>query len=413
MTHPKKKDTSIVEILQAGSVHGNDPIKGLLRHTIQQVLEEELSVFLNAEPYDRTDARRGYRNGYKPRILKTRVGTLELMVPKDREGRFQTELFEKYQRNEKALVLAIAEMYVQGVSTRKVKHITEALCGLEISKSQVSVLAKGLDREIDKWRRRPLTKQYPYLVVDARYERIRRDGSIIPQGVLIVVGIDGEGYREVLGTWCADSESEDSWSAVFSDLRERGLHGVRYVVSDDHAGLTNAIARKFQGSIWQRCQVHFTRNVLSKVLKKDRSRIAAYLRDITGASDIETARKRLGEAVEALQLSYPKVAALLDDHGEEMLAVYALPEHHRKRMKSTNMLERFNQELKRRTQVVRIFPNEHSCIRLVSALAMEENETWMERKYLTMETEETLQCLDGGKALIPASVPITDTVLSL
>ena len=413
MAHPKEKDTGILGILQASSVNGDDPIKGLLRHTIQQVLEEELTAFLNAEPYTRTAERRGYRNGYKPRTLNTRVGRLDLMVPKDREGRFQTELFEKYQRNEKALVLAIIEMYVQGVSTRKVKKITEELCGLDISKSQVSELSKGLDEEVQKWRMRPLTKQYPYLVVDARYERIRRDGSIIPQGVLIVVGIDTEGYREVLGVWCADSESEESWSAVFRELKERGLHGVSYVVSDNHTGLTRAIACQFQGAIWQRCQVHFIRNVLSKVPKKDRGRILKHLRDITGASDIETARKRLDEAVEFLHVSHSKAATLIDDHGEEMLAVYALPEVHRKRMRTTNMLERFNEEIKRRTRVVRIFPNEQSCIRLVSALAMEENENWMERKYLNMETEENLQCLAGGNALIPASLPINDAVLSL
>ena len=207
MTHLKKEDTGMLGILQASSDNGRDPLKALLRHTIQQVLEEELTSFLNAEPYIRTEERRGYRNGYKPRTLKTRVGRLELMVPKDREGRFQTELFARYQRNEKALVLAIIEMYIQGVSTRKVKKITEELCGLEISKSQVSTMAKGLDEDVQKWRTRPLTKRYPYLVVDARYERIRRDGSVIPQGVLIVVGIDNEGYREVLGVWCADSES--------------------------------------------------------------------------------------------------------------------------------------------------------------------------------------------------------------
>jgi len=253
---------------------------------------------------------------------------------------------------------------------------------------------------------RSLTKRYPYLVVDARYERIRRDGSIIPQGVLIVVGIDAEGYREVLGIWCADSESEASWSAVFRELKERGLHGVSYVVSDDHTGLTKAIAHQFQGAVWQRCQVHFIRNVLSKVPKKDRGRILVHLRDITGASSLETARERMREAVDALQKSYPQAA-------EEMLAVYALPEHHRKRMRTTNMLERFNEEILRRTRVVRIFPNEQSCIRLVSALAMEENENWMERKYLNMETEGNLQYFEGGNCLIPSSVPITDTVLSL
>jgi putative transposase len=413
MAHLKKEDTGILGILQASSGNGDDPLKALLRHTIQQVLEEELTAFLKAEPYTRTEERRGYRNGYKPRTLKTRVGRLELMVPKDRESRFQTELFEKYQRNEKALVLAIIEMYVQGVSTRKVKKITEELCGLEISKSQVSTLAKGLDKEVQKWRMRPLIKWYPYLVVDARGERIRRDGSIVPQSALIVVGIDNEGYREVLGVWCADSESEASWSTVFRELKERGLHGVSYVVSDDHTGLTKAIACQFQGTIWQRCQVHFIRNVLSKVPKKDRGRILAHLRDITGASSLESARNRLNEAVETLHASHPKAADLLDKHGEEMLAVYALPEHHRKRMRTTNMLERFNEEIKRRTRVIRIFPNEASCVRLVSALAMEENENWMERKYLNMEAEENLQYFTGGSDLIPTPVQINDSVLSL
>ena len=409
MAHLKNEDSRLLKILQASSGNGDDPVKGLLRHTIQQVLEEELTAFLNAEPYTRTEERRGYRNGYKPRTLKTRVGRLELMVPKDREGRFQTELFEKYQRNEKALMLAIEEMYVQGVSTRNVKKITEELCGLEISKSQVSALAKRLDTEVHKWRMRQLTKQYPYLVVDARYEKIRRDGSIIPQGVLVVVGIDAEGYREVLGVWCADSESESSWTAVFRELKERGLHGVSYVVSDDHTGLTNAIARQFQGAVWQRCQVHFIRNVLNTIPKKDRGKVLAHLRE----PSLETARDRLHEAVDVLQKPFPKAARLLDDHGEEILAVYALPEHHRKRMRTTNMLERFNEEIKRRTRVVRIFPNEQSCIRLISALAMEENENWMERKYLNMETKGNLQYIEGGRDLIPGSVPITDTVLSL
>ncbi|MFC1509237.1 IS256 family transposase [Candidatus Omnitrophota bacterium] len=413
MTRHEKEDTTLFSLFQASSGNGSDPLKALLKHTIQQVLEEELTAFLNAEPYTRTEERRGYRNGYKPRTIKTRVGRLDLMVPKDREGRFQTELFEKYQRNEKALVLAIIEMYIQGVSTRKVKKITEELCGLEISKSQVSTLAKGLDKEVHKWRMRPLTKRYPYLMMDARCERVRRDGAIVPQSALIVVGIDNEGYREVLGVWCADSESEVSWSAVFRELKERGLHGVSYVVSDDHTGLTKAIACQFQGVIWQRCQVHFIRNINAMVPKKDRGRITASLREITGAESLDSARKRLHEAVDALTAIHPKVARHLDMHGEEILAVHALPEHHRKRMRTTNMLERFNEEIKRRTRVVRIFPNEHACIRLVSALAMEENENWMERKYLNMEVEENLQYSAGGSALISASVPITDAVLSL
>jgi len=384
MARPKEEDSRLLAVLQGELTKGDDPIKALMRRMLQELLEEEMTSHLNAEPYSRTEERRGYRNGYKPRTLMTRVGRLELMVPKDREGRFQTELFGKYQRSEKALVLAIAEMYVSGVSTRKVKKITEELCGLEISRSQVSSLVKCLEEEIQKWRMRPLVRQYPYLVVDARYEKIRRDGAVIPQGVLIIVGVDEEGFREALGVWCADLESEATWSRVFRELKERGLTGVSYVVSDDHEGLTKAIARYFQGVVWQRCQVHFIRNVLGMVSKKDRGTIAFHLKEITGAQTLESGRKRLHEAVEALECVHPKVAEHLDTYGEEILAVHALPEHHRKRMRSTNMLERLNEEIKRRTRVIRIFPNERSCIRLISALAMETNEEWLGRKYLEM-----------------------------
>jgi len=387
MTHPKK-DIELVEIFQASCAQGDDPLRSLLAYTFQHVLEGEITAFLNAETYERTDKRKGYRNGYKPRTLKTRVGRIELMVPKDREGRFQTELFEKYQRNEKALTLAIMEMYVQGVSTRKVKKITEELCGLDISRSQVSRLAKGLDEEIAVWRNRPLKKEYTYLVVDARYEDIRSGLHVTSQGVLLVVGISEDGYREHLGVWNADSENEQSWSQVFRDLKERGLKGVEYLVSDDHSGLVKAAKRHFQGVVWQRCQTHFIRNVLSLVSKKDRKKIAAYLKEITGSSSLESARKRIRETVDALEAPHPKVAEFLDTYSEEILGVYALPEYHRKRMRSTNMLERYNQEIKRRTRVVRIFPNEKSCIRLVAALAIEINEEWMARQYLKMNQKD-------------------------
>jgi len=387
MTHHEQNKTGMA-ILQGAISEGEDAIRLLLQHTIQRVLEEEITAYLEAGTYERTYKRNGYRNGYKPRTLKTRVGRLELMVPKDREGRFQTELFERYQRNEKALTLAIMEMYIQGVSTRKVKKITEELCGLEISRSQVSHLSKGLDEEIALWRSRHLKKAYPYLVVDARYEHIRSGFHVTSQGILLVVGISKDGYRELLGVWHADSENEQSWTDVFIELKERGLKGVEYVVSDDHSGLVKAVKRQFQGVIWQRCQVHFSRNVASLVAKKDRKEILAYLHEITGSSSIELARKRIRETVDALETSHPKVAEFLDSHGEEILGVYALPDTHRKRMRSTNMLERYNQEIKRRTRVVRIFPNDQSCIRLVAALAIETNEEWMARRYLKMIREE-------------------------
>jgi transposase-like protein len=373
---------------QEASRQGEDGFRRVLEQLVQGILEEEMTAFLGAEPYQRAEGRQGYRNGHKPRQLVTRVGRLELLVPQDREGRFQTELFQRYQRNEKALVLALAEMYVQGVSTRRVKQITEALCGVEVSRSQVSALARGLDEEIALWRKRPLQKAYAYLVVDARYEKVRRGPRVTSAGVLLVVGIDEEGYREILGTWVADSESEATWSEVFAELRQRGLAGVRYVVSDDHQGLRAAIDRYFQGALWQRCQVHFVRNVLARVSQRERVRVVALLRAITQSPTVEEARQRLGEAAEALRVRYPRVAQLLEEQGEEMLTVYQVPPAHRKQLCSTNMLERYQQELRRRTRVVRIFPSEGSCLRLVTALAIETSEEWLVRRYLRMEAEE-------------------------
>jgi transposase-like protein len=231
--------------------------------------------------------------------------------------------------------------------------------------------------------------------------------------VLTVTGIDVDGYREVLGVWCADTESEASWSQVFRELKERGLSDVEYVVSDNHRGLVDAIHRHFQGVVWQRCQVHFIRNVLGMVQKKDRQRVLALLQEITGASCLESARSRLRETIDKLADTHPKVADLLDLHGEEVLAVYTLPEHHQKRMRTTNMLERLNEEFRRRTRVIRVFPNEAACIRIVSALAIEINEEWMTRKYLNMDTEENQQYLKGGSDLIQTPVPINNSVLSL
>ena len=381
----------LLGIWQEATGEGEDGLLKLMQDVVQRVLEEELAVFLQAEPHERTDKRMGYRNGYKPRTLTTRLGRMELMVPKDREGRFQTELFERYQRSEKALMLSLVEMYVHGVSTRKVKAITEALCGLDISKSQVSRLAKGLDEDIHAWRFRKLEKDYPYLVVDARYEKIRINHQVVSQGVLLVVGIGSDGYREILGTWVADSENETSWSEVFKELKERGLTGVRYVVSDDHAGLVKAIGRQFQGILWQRCQVHFLRNIRSMVSKKDRPRIMEMLKEITAAQTYATSRKRMDEAIEGLERSHPGVAQMLDDHGEEILTVYQLPVWQHRGMKSTNMLERYNQELKRRTKVVRIFPNQESCLRLVTALAIEMTEEWLGRRYLIFEDEVSVR----------------------
>jgi transposase-like protein len=376
-----------IEILAGwqGGAGGEDFLRGLVERVVQQVLEAEMTSFLGAGSYERNAERRGWRNGFKPRVLKTRVGKLELLVPKDREGQFQTELFERYQRSEKALVLSMLQMYIEGVSTRKVSAITEALCGLEVSRSQVSALSERLDGELAAWRLRRLEKTYPYLVIDARYERVRRCGQVVSQGVLVAVGISEEGYREVLGVWVAESESESSWGQVFGELKQRGLRGVRYVVSDDHRGMVRAIGRHFQGAVWQRCQVHFLRNALAMCGAQQKPLVAALLKSITEAPTREAAMEAVRHATAELDKRAPKVARPLEEHGEEILAVYALPEAHRKQMRTTNLLERQNQELKRRTRIVRVFPNEQSCLRLVTALLMETNQEWMERLYLRME----------------------------
>jgi len=380
--------TAVLDVWQEAKDAGDDPIRVLLQGLLQRLLEEEMTAHLGAEPYERTAERRGRRNGYKPRTLKTRVGKMELLVPKDREGRFRTELFARYQRSEKALVLALVQMYLQGVSTRRVKRIAQELCGLEVSRSQVSALTAGLQAEVDAWRGRPLEVAYPYLVIDARYEKVRRRRHVVSQAVLTVVGVSAEGYREILGTYLGDSESEATWGEVFKDLKARGLAGVVYVVSDDHAGLVSAVQRYFQGAVWQRCQVHVVRNLLGKVSMKDRAWVLQGWRKVRDAETLAEAQGHLAAVVEALAERYPKVAAWLEEAGEEASAVYALPKAHRKQMRSTNMLERWHQEVKRRTRVVRIFPDGPSCLRLVTALSMETSEEWQGRRYLAMEASE-------------------------
>jgi len=388
----RKRDCrDLLALWQEGSENGGDAFRHFLQTLIQELLEEEMSRFLGAGHYERTQERTGWRNGYKPRALMTRVGKLELMVPKDREGNFQTELFERYQRSERALVLSIVQMYLQGVSTRKVKKVVEALCGLDISRSQVSALTKKLQEETEAWRIRALEESYPYLVADARYEKVREGGHVVSKGVLIVIGVRASGVREILGTWIAHGETQATWSQAFEELKARGLRGVKYIVSDDDKGLKAAIESNFPGVVWQRCQVHFIRNVLGHVRKGDRARVLELLRGITQSATLEQARRGLGEAVKALESDYPRVSRLLEEHGEEILGVYALPASHRRKMRSTNMMERYNQELKRRTRVVRIFPDEGSCLRLVTALAMETNEDWQERCYLDMGEETQLE----------------------
>lgn len=369
-----------------------DFLREIIERVLQELLKAEMTEHVGAAPHERTDARKGRRNGYKPRTLRTRVGTLNLLVPQDREGTFSTRLFARYQRNEKALVLALMEMYVEGVSTRKVKEVTEELCGISFSKSLVSSLAGSLDAELAGWRRRPLeAKAYPYLFVDARYEKARADGRVVSQGVLIVSGVREDGMREVLAVDVADTESEATYREMFRSLKARGLKGVELVVSDDHGGLKAAVLRHFQGASWQRCQVHYARNLLGMVGAKKRKELAADLRAIFAATSREQALGLASAVAERWRgKGNEKVAEHLEEHVEECLSCLAFPESHRRRIRTTNGQERLNQEIKRRTRVVRIFPNRESCLRLVTALCVEQSEEWVTgRRYLDMgELEE-------------------------
>ncbi len=394
--------TSRTELVQAALLDDPEFLRGLVERTLQVVLEEELTAHLGAERYERSGERRGYRNGFKPRTLTTRVGTLELLVPQDRDGTFSTELFGRYQRTEQALVLSLLEMYIQGVSTRKVAAITEQLCGARFSKSQVSALAGRLDAELAAWRERPLTAPgYPYVWVDARYEHVRIDGRVVSQGVLLVSGLRGDdGKREILGVAVADTESEATYQELFRALKARGLSGVRLVISDDHAGLRQAIIRQFQGAGWQRCQVHFTRNLLGQVAQTKRAILAAGLREVFAAATYSQAMGVARRLAEQWRSSHPRVAEQLEEEVDACLSCLSFPAEHQARIRTTNGMERLSQELKRRTRVVRIFPNRESCLRLVSALAMEQSDEWISgRRYLDV----TLLTAQHGE---PLTLPV-------
>jgi putative transposase len=366
----------------------DDPafLKEIVERVLQGLLEAEMTEHIGAAPYERTQDRKGQRNGYKPRTLRTRVGTLNLAVPQDRQGAFSTRLFARYQRNEKALCLALMQMYVEGLSTRKVKEVTEELCGTSFSKSLVSQLASSLDSELEAWRNRRLEAEaYPYLYVDARYEKVRVDGRVVNQGVLLVSAVRDDGMREILGVEVADTESEATYHELFRSLKRRGLSGVELVVSDDHEGLKSALARHFQGASWQRCQVHYARNLLGMVGYARRKDLAEGLRGVFAARSREVAVQLASELATRWRGSHPKVSEHLEEHIEECLSCLAFPEGHRRRIRTTNGLERLNQEIKRRSRVVRIFPTREACLRLVAALAIEQSEEWVTgRRYLDM-----------------------------
>jgi putative transposase len=385
-TMPRGKLRPTLEEVKALLAEDRDFLRPLVQAVLQELLEAEMTEALGAEKGERTPLRLGHRSGYYGRTLVTRVGKLELRVPQDRTGRFSTELFERYQRSEKALVAALAEMYVQGVSTRKVKAITEELCGHSFSASAISEINVRLDAGLAQFAGRRLDEACPYLIVDARYERVREAGVMRSQAVLLAIGIGWNGRRSILAVELANRESRSSWRDFLLGLRERGLSGVEFVVSDDHAGLRQAIVEVLPEAAWQRCYVHFLRNALDYVPRKVDDDCLRELRWLYDRRDLAEARRDLAAWLARWQATYPKLCGWVEEHIEETLTFYRLPRQHHKHLKSTNLLERLNEEIKRRTHVVRIFPNAESCLRLIRALAVEMHENWLEaHRYLNMD----------------------------
>ena len=369
-----------------GLLSSNDGMADILTDVINQVLEAQCTEQLKAAPYERSEERQAYRNGYRTRTLYTRVGPLSLRVPQTRNGEFSTDIFNKYQRSEQAFVLGLMEMYVQGASTRKVKKVTEALCGASFSKSTVNQLCVNLDAVVNAWRNRELTdKRYPFLIVDALVIDIRRDGAIRSSGMLIVYGVNEQGYREPLDFMVADSETEASWMELFKRLKARGLREVDLVVSDAHTGLITALKQQFQGAQWQRCQVHFMRNILGVCPRHLRKDLADQLKLIFTAADTATARKLANDVMESFESKAEKAMDVLENGLEHALTMLNFPKRYRKRLRTSNLAERMNEEIRRRQRVIRIFPNEASAERLIGALLNEFYEEWQQGiRYLDM-----------------------------
>jgi putative transposase len=374
------------ELLEQVSTQGFDVLPELIRIVVNAAMQAERQQHLKAAPYQRTPERETYANGYKPKTVQTRVGNITFSVPQVREGNFYPEALEKGLRSERALTLALAEMYVQGVSTRKVKAITEQLCGISVSSTQVSNAASLLDGELEKWRERPLG-EYPYLYLDAYYEQVREDGQVRHLAVLVAVGVNRAGKRDILGVSVSLSEHEVHWRAFLERLKTRGLGGLQLIISDDHAGLKAARLAVFGSIPWQRCQFHLQQNAQAYVPRKEmQAEVAEDIRTIFQAPDRATAEAYLAKAVQKYEQTASRLSEWMAGNIPEGLTVFAFPVAHRKLIRTTNGVERLHREVRRRARVVSIFPNQASCLRLVSAVLNEISEEWLTgRTYLSFE----------------------------
>jgi putative transposase len=366
---------------------GLDGVPELLRVFLNAAMQVEREKYLQAGSYERTEDRKGYANGYKPKTMKTRVGEITFAVPQVRDGGYYPSVLEKGLRSERALTMTLAEMYVQGVSTRKVKAITEQLCGVDVSAMQVSRATQQLDEVLQEWRERPLGA-IRYLFLDARYEKVRETGQIRDAAVLLATGITLEGERMVLGISVSLSEHETHWRAFLKGLKERGLKEIQLITSDAHEGLGAARRAVFGSVPWQRCHFHLQQNAGAHVPRQSmRSEVAADIRGIFNAPDRQTAEIYLQMAIQKYAESVPKLSAWMEENLVEGLTVFDFPIEHRRFIRTTNSLERVNREIRRRTRVVGLFPNEASCLRLISAVLMEISEEWqIGKKFCTRKS---------------------------
>jgi putative transposase len=369
---------------------GVDFLRESLRWVVQQLMEAEVSELIGAERGERApEERLTHRNGYRSRSWSTRAGEIELQIPKIRRGSYFPSFLEPRKRSEQALVAVVQEAYVAGVSTRKVDQLVESL-GLRISKSEVSRICAGLDEQVEAFRNRPLEGRYPYLWLDAKVEKVRDGGRVVPKALVLAYAVHESGYREVIGLDVGECETEAFWRSFLRGLVKRGLRGVQLVVSDAHAGLKAAIAQTLDCP-WQRCSVHFLRESLGHVRKDQQGMVAALLRPIFNAADRDAARELVDDALERLRKPLPKVAALLEDAEEDLLAFYAFPLMHWPKLRSTNPLERVNREIGRRTDVVGIFPNDKALIRLATSVVIEQNDEWLVgHRYLSNHSLEAI-----------------------
>ena len=390
------------EILQLLANDRDAAFAKLLQDSLNSILKVESAAQLNAEPYERTEERTGNRNGFRDRPLTTRIGSIVLSVPKHRDGEpFHTLIFDNYGRSEAALIATMAEMVVNGVSTRKVSQVMETLCGKTYSKSTVSEACKELDKKVKEFRERSLTGEYPFMTVDATYFKVRENGRIISKAFMIAYGTNSEGHREILGFGIYANESKRTWNEFLKSLKDRGLHGVKMITSDAHEGIQDAVSKVFPEAAWQRCQFHFSRNIIDKAPKKYQAGLAGELQEMFNCKTIEEARKRKDAIIADYRDVAEEAMNCLDEGFESAMSVMVLPHSLRKYFRTSNHIERLNKELKRRSKVIGIFPNEASLMRLMGSVLVERNEEIISRKCIfTSKTYQELLATNVPAKLI-------------